>query len=355
MKKAIIIIVAVVMALGSMGVSYAGLFSGGTPINTNCVPNQNCDVHCKWVISNDNGTVENPQLDAGDDGGPLPASHDQNGPLSSADPKTPGANCLRYDKDVAKTTGWCEDGNITILIENAYPSYYPTVFFGLKNYGTMLATITGITPVNPYPNELTFSYNGISVGQQIPINGEVTGNVQIHVEQSAQQKSTYKVSLRIDFECTPSISCETAYARAYPKQHCFTQYGFSDWGWTNGQLSLGYEDTKVPIYAGAAQCDITKGTLVGYATIKYYKVNSTCKVDVQFKMNNGYTMKTTHVYVGTTPVPIKYNQATVAPGQYPYQHSLNNATTDSYTITLNSGMCGKNVYVIAHADVCWPH
>jgi len=42
---------------------------------------------------------------------------------------------------------------------------------------------------------------------------------------------------------------------------------------------------------------------------------------------------------------------TVAPGQYPAQHDLTMATTDSYTITGLSG----SVYLVAHAVVGLPN
>jgi hypothetical protein len=62
-------------------------------------------------------------------------------------------------------------------------------------------------------------------------------------------------------------------------------------------------------------------------------------------------MTATHLYVGSNRLPRdRRGRETVAPGQYPYGHdTLNNVTTDSYTVTGLSG----DIYVIAHAVVCW--
>jgi len=161
----------------------------------------------------------------------------------------------------------------------------------------------------------------------------------------------------------PSEECETAFAYGADYAHCFIDdldfapwnipdgY-FERWGWTNGPLGTGtyYFD----IYAGAAQCDLSKGTLVGTLTVAYSGGTAT----VTYTMNTGYTMDETHLYVGNdilakkcTPPSSTNCEWTVAPGQFPYKHDglPDNTTTDTYTVTGLSG----DIFVVAHAVVCW--
>lgn len=136
------------------------------------------------------------------------------------------------------------------------------------------------------------------------------------------------------------------------------------WGWTNGALPEG--DYDFELWAGAADCDTSKGTLVGTVTLAYH--NGTAKVD--FAITPGlidpvtgepYEMTETHLYIGYDIVPYvpKGNgnvgsEYTVAPGSYKdtlfgqIHGELANVTSDSYTIT---GLLEGNIYVVAHATV----
>jgi hypothetical protein len=73
------------------------------------------------------------------------------------------------------------------------------------------------------------------------------------------------------------------------------------WGWQDGPLAIGsYEN---PIYAGAGQSDITKGTHVGDVYIDV--MSGIVLVDIDLFLdyeNNPYVVEDTHVYVGTEPV-----------------------------------------------------
>jgi len=115
------------------------------------------------------------------------------------------------------------------------------------------------------------------------------------------------------------------------------------WGWTNKvqpNTTASFE-----LYAGAGQCDLSKGTLVGTVTV----VHNGSTVTVTYEMNDGFTLDETHVYVGSAPLPTGRRGDTVAPGKYPYGHDLTNASSDMYEIDANG-----NVYVIAHAVVVIP-
>jgi len=119
--------------------------------------------------------------------------------------------------------------------------------------------------------------------------------------------------------------------------------GANNWGWTNGPLSAGTYTAN--LYAGAAQSDITKGKLAGTVTLKYEGSN----VTVTYSMNSGYYLKETQLYVGTDKLPKKNGAYTSSPGLLGNQHSLNYATSDSYTLTGFSGY----IYFAAHAKVLY--
>jgi len=138
----------------------------------------------------------------------------------------------------------------------------------------------------------------------------------------------------------PTTRCETAFAFG---NTCFIDLGFNRWGWTNGPLSPGV--FTYDIYAGAGQCDTSKGALVGTLTLTYDGANA----QVTFSMNPGYTMSETHLYIGNENLPTKNGTPTVAPGLYGNIHDLNNATSDTFTITGLSG----DIYIVAHAVVCF--
>ena len=140
--------------------------------------------------------------------------------------------------------------------------------------------------------------------------------------------------------------CETLFAWGPDvTSTCFLDDGFHRWGWTIGPLASG--EYTFDLYAGAGQCDLEKGTLVGTLNVNYNEDEGTA--DVEFTMLEGYVLNETHLYIGNDPYPTSSNgQITVAPGQFPYQHELDNTAHDSYTIEDLSG----EIYIIAHGVVC---
>lgn len=199
--KAGIVCLAVVMALGSLGAVYSyasGTLRAGDMVAMACVTGP-----FTWVVSNDDGKVTSKSpygaIDPGDDGGGT--NYDKWGGQSSNDPSEPqtmGVACARYDKDVARTTAWmsCNRHEITVLIENAYPCYYPTVFFGLKNTQNFSVKVKSIDISYDIP-ELTVTFDGITVNQVLCPGQEVVGRLGIHTEQPAHQNSTYNVQVKI--------------------------------------------------------------------------------------------------------------------------------------------------------------
>jgi len=199
---------ALVVALMAMGVGYAKI-DGGAQNNVQVLTN--CEF--TWVVSNDDGAEEDrggyTPIDPGDDGGGT--NYDRWGGDSSDDPSEPqqmGTACARYDKDVARTTAWMsgDQRQITVVVENAYPCYYPTVFFGLWCGDSGPGTITTIHVDNPSPEALTVTTSGIHEGQPIPQGSKVAGAVHVHVEQAAAQNAVYTFTVSITIVQNPAIS-----------------------------------------------------------------------------------------------------------------------------------------------------
>lgn len=146
-----------------------------------------------------------------------------------------------------------------------------------------------------------------------------------------------------------SSGCETAYAYGNGLANCFLSIPgvtSNNWGWSNGPIVAGPGTYSWPIYAGAGQCDITKGTLVGTLNVVYNGSSAT----ITFNMGGNVHLSTTHLYVGNDILAKKNNKWTTAPGQFPYKHeTLNGANSDSFTI---NGLSGS-IYIAAHSGVCW--
>jgi hypothetical protein len=327
MRKTLIIILALVVALAALPVTFA-CYSGGWG-NWNWWWHPNDTVYC---------CPTNCQLCFTD----VEASDNEE---TFAEPKDVGETkaCVK-----------CCD-KLTITINNAYPGYQGIIDFCIKNTGSKAATITSITPDYDHDYlqlDLTGDIQENTVIQPCsPKCGQLVIGGIPQLPDAQNRCFTFEITLNYKCTCVPN-NCETAYAYyTYNcgcwggSAKCFSQWGFSQWGWTNGPLRPGCYN--FPIYAGAAQCNPYKGKKVGYLTV-YYNGST---ASVTYHMYNGYNMDETHLYVGCDPLPKNNGSYTVAPGQYPYSHDLDNASTDSYMIT---GLCGcYKIYIIAHAVVCW--
>lgn len=156
----------------------------------------------------------------------------------------------------------------------------------------------------------------------------------------------------------PANGCsETAFAKG-DISFCFDQYQeFLDnpnrWGWTNFINTTG--TYNMTLWAGAGQCDITKGTNVGILTVNY---NGNSAV-VTYTVNAPYSLEKVHLYVGCEELPKKCTgnpnnpncEYTLAPGQYPIESGLLPDVTTTWTYTVNNLSCSNGIYVVAHADV----
>jgi len=142
--------------------------------------------------------------------------------------------------------------------------------------------------------------------------------------------------------------CETAFATALDsdsKGACFIGLGFKRWGWSIGPLSHG--DYAFSVYAGAGKCNLNKGADVCDLLVSYEGE----EVEIEWDCSRGVELKQTHLYVGSDQLPTnRKGKATVAPGQYPYKHKLDqNAASDSFTVSTDGG----DIYLIAHAVTCY--
>ncbi len=117
----------------------------------------------------------------------------------------------------------------------------------------------------------------------------------------------------------------------------FCDNGFNNWGWSN-EIPNPYGPANWPLYAGAAQCDIDKGMLVGHFELTYtggvggfvYEFVPLAGLDVLFEGEA--------VYADAGMFPLLRNGSpTTAPGQY----------------YINDGVTGT-IHVIAHVNAGIP-
>jgi len=135
---------------------------------------------------------------------------------------------------------------------------------------------------------------------------------------------------------------------------CFTDIDnltSNKWGWTNGPLAEG--EYEFDIYAGAGQCDLSKGALVGKLIINYsagiatvtYKMTETS--DFTGKL---YTLLETHLHIGEDPelLPKNGSKLTAAPGDFGnVDEDHDNITEFTYTVEDLSG----KIWIAAHSVV----
>jgi hypothetical protein len=126
-------------------------------------------------------------------------------------------------------------------------------------------------------------------------------------------------ALKVNVQC---YVYESAWAKgdnpvAADEVESFCDNGFNNWGWTN---KIGTGSFEWDLWAGAGQCDTSKGTLVGTVVVDYNG-----GFNVQFKIDPDLILKETHVYAGTDMFPQGAGRVggnTTAPGQYYIQDPL---------------------------------
>jgi hypothetical protein len=129
-------------------------------------------------------------------------------------------------------------------------------------------------------------------------------------------------------------ACGTAFMKGDLKLNEVTNS--SNWGWYHYFTSNG--DPSFPIYAGAGQNDISKGTLVGYVNLDI----SDDEVEVDIELLNDFSMSVSHIYYKSTE-PTKN-----APGKFGNTMDHNPAV-NQYTKTFDRL---DSFYLIVHLEVC---
>jgi len=230
MTKGVVVCLVLLLALGAMGVGYAQ-WSDEVIVISTTHRSANFDDPFSWVVSNDDG-VSDEAIDPGDDGS------------DPSEPQAVGEPCNRHDKDVASTTVELVDPfNISVTLSNAYPCYYATIFYGLENLGSVPAKVASIevdenalTPdvLEDIP-ELTVTVTGIYACQtEIDPGQEVTGDLEIHVEQDAMECHTYFIKIKVVVDLWCAVGGTPGYWQNWDQHYDVDQV--NEW--------LGYIDAK---------------------------------------------------------------------------------------------------------------
>jgi len=202
MKKIGLICLAVVLALGIAGVGLGywneTLTIGQNPINTGNFIVTFCDgggadgwtspttgetVHLRGVISNDDAINDHaiwcngPYLDP-----MVPDPDDDGGDPTVTQPM--GVNVNRI-ANVA-STAVSGDGTVTMTVTmtNAYPSYFPTVFFSIRNWGTIPAKVKSIRVIEVSVGGTKKSVNiplAVCVPEYLDCDGDGDADLMLHL------------------------------------------------------------------------------------------------------------------------------------------------------------------------------
>ncbi len=184
-KLIVTLFMVVFVALGAIAVAYAG--QAGAGLSTGATTTGSPQGYFSWAVSNDDGATSNA-------GSYVPIDPGDNG----ADPQQPqsqGVTASRFSSNSAATAASAQSTTMTVNLTNAYPGYFPTIFFGLKNGSDTTAQVTSIAIT--YPAQLSVLVTGVAANQLIGMNAEVVGAVQVRVNESALQSQNYVASVTI--------------------------------------------------------------------------------------------------------------------------------------------------------------
>ena len=250
--------------------------------------------------------------------------------------------------------GW-QSADISALVQGWLNETYP-------NYGLLLAQPNTLADISEYDSRETdndpyivvsYTLNGLQYNETIKAfadtyiwelpeeaNSNFGDATYLYVgHRNGYEKQTL---LRFDNNYTPTMGCETAYAYGNNLATCFLSIpniNSNNWGWTNRVSTAGTYNW--PIYAGAGQCDIDKGTLVGTLTVVYTGTSAT----ISYNVEAPYTISERHLWIGTDKLPKnKKGQYITAPGQFNYNGYSNPVTINGLT---------SPFYTAAHFGVCW--
>lgn len=235
---------------------------------------------------------------------------------------------------------------------NMIPGQFPYVY----SFANGVTTYSFTVPFNFFGvtgcDDNTIYYAAAHCAVQLVENGQVIQTETGWGNGSTHPGNNWGEIFNFKLECYGGgndSGSETAFAYGCDKAMCFLDIpneNFMRWGWTNGPLTE-FGTYYFDIYAGAGQCDLSKGTLVGELIVEY--TGSTA--EVAFTTCGGYTMDETHLYVGCDILPMNNGEYTIAPGQFPFIHEDLPANTNSDSYTIENLACQNGIYVVAHAVV----
>eukprot|EP00756_Hemistasia_phaeocysticola_P018483 Hpha_TRINITY_DN15597_c4_g3::TRINITY_DN15597_c4_g3_i1::g.108426::m.108426 len=147
--------------------------------------------------------------------------------------------------------------------------------------------------------------------------------------------------------------CDSAWAKGGVNDGlCFQDHANPPdgrWGWTN-KIANQPGTTLLELWAGAAQCNTSKGGLEGSVMVV---VNAT-HVAVTYTVSGSVVFEEGHVYVGRSKWYYKptatSNKAYIAPGQFPLK--FDGHTQQNTVVAEIPENCGDHFWVMAHAKVC---
>jgi len=183
MRKIVIIILALVVALGALPVTFACYNGGWGNWHYFWRPHQPvycCPTNCNLIFTDIN-------------------AYDNENEDNFTEPK-----------EVGQTTACitCCGKKITITIDNAYPGYEGIVDFCVKNTGSRAATITGFTPDYPDPIYLQIGLTGeVYKDAVIQPCSKKCGQLVIggipQLEDAQNRHFTFDINMNYSCTCTP--------------------------------------------------------------------------------------------------------------------------------------------------------
>jgi hypothetical protein len=187
-KPSAFIGMAFVVATAAIGISFACNTASGRYI-----PEFKSLGHFSWVESNDNHKSR-PGIDIGDNG------------KDPVETQRPNVSVTRVSTDIANTVAYIKDkGNkedtIKIDIDNCYPGYCPTIFFGVVNQTNIPGMVKSINILNPQGLPVTIA--GIQTQQFIEPGREYVGWISVPALDNIKQG--YKYSFSVDILIAQSI------------------------------------------------------------------------------------------------------------------------------------------------------
>jgi hypothetical protein len=181
-KTGAVIGLSIITSFAAVGIGYACNVAYGNPF-----PGRQSECNFIWAESNDNNHVMT-GIDPGDNG---------NDP---SEPQQVGKPCARVNDNVALTRAFITNASsrnekIKVTLSNAYPGYYPTVFFALANEKQTPGIVKSIDIDNPPETPVTVA--GVRVNQIIRPGQTITGAVSVLASDSVKPDNTYTFTVDI--------------------------------------------------------------------------------------------------------------------------------------------------------------